>query len=227
MINTEQRISIQVGLSGYSFKVQADGDSSYSGWKGADAVFVTPEFQKRYEGVDVSVFTPYCTIVPSSFHKPELSREILSDVVRLPEGAHVEYIPVPEFASVMVYSNNIGGTLHKVLSESVLKVDGSKSRPLPELYYMLKTLPQITEYNRILASYMDGILYLVISQGKTLLLCNSYEAADFTTAEYFLFNAMKKLQLNTEMSSVYFRTPLTEEQVMSLYRYFMNVEHII
>ena len=137
MINTEQRISIQVGLSGYSFKVQAEGSSSYSGWKGADAVFVTPEFQKRYDQVDVSVFTPFCTLVPASFHKPELSRGILADVVRLPEGAQVEYIPVPEYASVMVYSNNIGGTLHRVLSESVLKVDGSKSRPLPELYYML------------------------------------------------------------------------------------------
>jgi len=37
--------------------------------------------------------------------------------------------------------------------------------------------------------------------------------------------AMKKLQLNVEMSSIYFRTPLSEEQEMSLYRYFMNVEH--
>ena len=74
---------------------------------------------------------------------------------------------------------------------------------------------------------MDETLYLVISQGKTLLLCNTYHAPDFTTAEYFLFMAMKKLQLNIEMSSVYFRTPLTEEQELSLYRYFMNVEHLV
>ena len=47
------------------------------------------------------------------------------------------------------------------------------------------------------------------------------------TAEYFIFMAMKKLQLNPEVSSVYFRTPLDEDQQMSLYRYFMNVEHII
>jgi hypothetical protein len=127
----------------------------------------------------------------------------------------------------MVYSNNVGGTLHKVLSESVLKVDGTKSKPLPELYYMLGSLSQITDYNRILASYMDETLYLVIAQGKTLLLCNTYHAPDFTTAEYFLFMAMKKLQLNIEMSSVYFRTPLTEEQELSLYRYFMNVEHLV
>ena len=227
MVDIQNRISIQVGLSGYSFKIQAEGDSSYSGWKGADTVFVTPELQKRYADVDVSVFTPYCTLIPANFHKPELSREALADVVNLPEGATVEYVPVPDFAAVMVYSNSIGGTLHKVLSESVLKVDGSKSKPLPEMYYMLSSLSQISDYNRILASYMDETLYLVISQGKTLLLCNTYHAPDFTTAEYFLFMAMKKLQLNIEMSSVYFRTPLTEEQELSLYRYFMNVEHLV
>ena len=145
----------------------------------------------------------------------------------LPEDAVVDYVHVPEQAAVMVYSNSVGGTLHKVLSESVLKVDGSKSHALPELYYMLRELQNISDYNRIVASYMDGVLYLVISQGKTLLLCNSYDAIDFTTAEYFLFMAMKKLQLNAEMSTVYFRTPLTEEQEMSLYRYFMNVEHLV
>ena len=73
---------------------------------------------------------------------------------------------------------------------------------------------------------MDGYLYLVIAQGRTLLLCNAFEAQDFTTAEYFIFLAMKKLQLNPEMSSIYFRTQLAEEDEMSLYRYFRNVEQI-
>jgi len=225
MTDIKNRISIQVGLSGYSFKIQADGKTAYSGWKGADTVFTTSELQKRYASVEVSVFTPYCTLVPANFHRPELSAEILSDVTRLPEGAVVKYVPVPEHAAVMVYSNNVGGTLHRVISESVMTLGGEKSSPLPELYYMLKELSNIGDYNRIVASYMDGVLYLVISQGRTLLLCNSYEAPDFTTAEYFIFMAMKKLQLNVEMSSIYFRTPLSEEQEMSLYRYFMNVEH--
>ena len=73
---------------------------------------------------------------------------------------------------------------------------------------------------------MDGVLYLVIAQGKTLLLCNTYPAPDFTTAEYFIFLAMKKLQLNPEMSTINFRTPLSEENSMSLYRYFKSVETI-
>ena len=91
---------------------------------------------------------------------------------------------------------------------------------------MLSAMAEISDYNKILASYMDGYLYLAIAQGKTLLLCNAFQAPDFTTAEYFVFMTMKKLQLNPEMSSIYFRTPLVEEQEMSLYRYFRSVEHI-
>lgn len=38
--------------------------------------------------------------------------------------------------------------------------------------------------------------------------------------------AVRKLQLNPEVSSVYFRTPLTGEEEMSLYRYFKSVERL-
>ena len=138
----------------------------------------------------------------------------------------VESVLVPELASVLIYSTSVGGTLHKVLSESVLLTDGNKVKPLPEMYYMLESLVTLPDYNRILASYMDGVLYLAVAQGRTLLLCNTFSAPDFTTAEYFIFMVMKKLQLNPEMSTITFRTPLTEEQEISLYRYFKSVDII-
>ena len=37
---------------------------------------------------------------------------------------------------------------------------------------------------------------------------------------------MKKLQLNPEVSTIYFRTSLEADQEISLYRYFRNVEQI-
>ena len=91
---------------------------------------------------------------------------------------------------------------------------------------MLRSLPELTEYNKIMASYMDGVLYLVIAQGKSLLLCNTFQAQDITTAQYFIFLALKKLQLNPEVSTICFRTPLSEEDEMSLYRYFKSVEQL-
>ena len=222
----KDRISIQVGLSGYSFKVETEDAVRSSGWMSADRIFTSSEFQRRYDEVNLSVFTPKCALVPQQFHKPEISRQILSQVADVTDSDPVEYVPVPQFASVLVYSNAIGESLSRVISDMVLRTDGSRTAPLPELYHMLQCLNFISDYNKILASYKDGYLYLVIAQGNTLLLCNSYQAQDFTTAEYFIFLAMKKLQLNMEMSSVYFRTELAEEEEISLYRYFKNVEQI-
>ena len=116
--------------------------------------------------------------------------------------------------------------LSRTISQAVLDFDGRPAEILPEMYYILKDLQNIDEYNRIIASYAAGYLHLGISQGRNLLLANVFRASDFTTAEYFLFMAVRKLQLNPEVSSVYFRTPLTEEEEMSLYRYFKSVERL-
>ena len=227
MSQHNSRISIQVGLSGYSFKLYKEsGQVEASGWMSADRIFTTLEFQERYGAVEVAVFCPRVALVPSQFFIPERAREILADVVKISDSDVVEYVHVPGQAAVLVFSNVIGETLSKVISETVLRLDGTKARLLPEMYFMLQQLPSMTEYNKILASYMDGVLYLVIAQGKSLLLCNSYMAPDFTTAEYFIFLAMKKLQLNPEVSSICFRTPLTDEDEMSLYRYFKSVDQI-
>ena len=225
-VNMGKGISIQVGLSGYSFKVKSGDYEKSSGWTGVDHIFTTKEFQSTYDYVELSVFTHKCTLVPAQFHSPELSESMLSDAVALSAGDKVDFIDIPHYGAVLLYSNSIGETLSKVISQTVCRNDGDRAIPLPEQYFMLRELPALDDYNKIMASYMDGYLYLAIAQGRTLMLCNSFEAQDFTTAEYFLFLTMKKLQLNPEMSTIYFRTPLTHEQEMSLYRYFRSVEQL-
>ena len=197
-----------------------------SGWMSAERIFTTPEFLHKYDKVEISVFTPKVTLVPEQFHEEKNSDNSLRNVSDLVEGDAVLSVPIPEFAAVLIYSNSIGETLSRAVSETVLDKDANKSCPLPEMYYMLRSVLTLPDYNKILASYMDGILYLVIAQGRSLLLCNSFHAPDFTTAQYFIFLAMKNLQLNPEVSTITFRTSLSEEDEMSLYRYFKNVEHI-
>ena len=81
---TTSGISIQVSLSGYSFKVrEGDGEVRSFPWQSADRLFTTPEFQRRYDSVDISLLTPKCTLVPESFFRPEAVRTLLSDVVAL------------------------------------------------------------------------------------------------------------------------------------------------
>lgn len=149
--------------------------------------------------------TPKVALVPSAFFDPASAREALSQTVKLDKDDKVEYISLPEYSAELVYS---------------------LSSDLPELYYLLKKLPEIKEYNKIAASYGDGVLSLAIAQGENLLLANTFQAADFTTAEYFLFMAVRKLQLNPEVSTIHFISPLSGEEEMSLYRYFKTVETV-
>ena len=195
----------------------------FSGWLPADRLFTTPEFQRRYDEVEIALLTPKCTLVPESFFRPGAERSMLSDVVSLDPQDTVGHVRIPELAAVLLFSNTIGESLSRVLSQTVLTAAGTEAPVLPEMYYLLKSLHDCEDYNKVVASWRDGYLHLVIAQGRSLLLSNVYAASDFTTAEYFLFLALKRLQLNPEVTSVCFRTPLTREAEMSLYRYFKSV----
>lgn len=217
-------ISIQVSLSGYSFKVRTgDQEGPRSAWIGAERLFTTPEFQRRYQQVEVSLLTPKVALVPESFYNPGSARTALEEVAALEEGDFVESVNLPSLASVLVFSNTLGESLSRVVAQTVLPSSGMPVRVLPEMYYLLRQLQTLPEYNKIVASWRDGWLHLVVAQGKSLLLANVFEAPDFTTAQYFLFLSMRRLQLNPEVSTVCFRTPLDPEAEMSLYRYFKGV----
>ncbi len=214
-------ISIQVSLSGYSFKLS--GDSAPSGWLGAEKLFTTAEFQHRYDSVEISLLTPKVALVPDAFFDRSVARKALEEVSAVEEGDFVEWVAIPSLASTLVYSNSIGESLSKVLSQTVLPSSGEPVRVLPELYFLLRDMEKIDEYNKILASWYDGYLHLVIARGRSLALANVFQAPDFTTAQYFIFLGMKQFQLNPEVSTVCFRTPLTPDAEMSLYRYFKSV----
>lgn len=149
------------------------------------------------------------TLVPSDFFNPTTASKTLAEVAGGNEGTEAGHIEIPQYNAVLIYEK-----------------DADCVDSLPEIYHILNSLQDCQEYNKILCSWKDGILYLAIAQGKTLLLCNWYPAKDFSTAEYFIFFAMKSLQLNPEVSTICWRTSIGPEEEMSLYRYFKAVEKI-
>lgn len=190
---------------------------------GPERVFTTPEFQRRYDRVEVSLLTPKVTLVPDPFLDPAGARKALAEVANIRDNDFVETVQVPSLAATLVYSNSLDESLSKVIAQTVLPTSGTPVRVLPEMYYLLRALDSLTDYNKIVASWHAGYLHLVIGQGKSLCLANVFAAPDFTTAQYFLFLSLKRLQLNPEVSTVCFRTPLDPESEMSLYRYFKAV----
>ena len=148
------------------------------------------------------------TLVPSRFFDPATARQALAEVIDLKEEDTVEHLEIPPYDAVLVYS----------VGEDSVVVDGT-----PEIYKLLMRLPDCPEYNKILCSFSEDHLFLAIAQGDNLMLANSYPVQDFTTAEYYIFLALKSLQLNPVISTICWRTPLHAEDEMSLYRYFKAV----
>jgi hypothetical protein len=151
------------------------------------------------------------TLIPSHFFDPATARQALAGVADLKEEDVVEHIDLPQYDAVLVFTQ----------SEDSVVVDGT-----PEIYKLLTRLPDCPEYNKILCSLCDKQLHLAIAQGKSLMLANSFPVQDFTTAEYYIFLSLKSLQLNPEISTICWRTPLDAEDEMSLYRYFKAVVNL-
>ena len=147
---------------------------------------------------------PKFTLVPSEYFNPESAGDFLSKVVLLEEGEPLSFLDIPGYDAVLLYAG--------------------EQRPF--VYDMLLSLCKIREHYKILASHRDGYLYIVIAQGESLMFCNAFQAVDFTTAEYFIFLAMKSLQLNPEVSTICWKGSLDTEDEMSLYRYFKGVDRI-
>lgn len=145
-------------------------------------------------------------MVPARFFDETAPRCFLSEIFELEEGAEVEHKDVPQYDAVLVYEKTEAG--------------------LPALSRVIDNLDGCAEYNKILAGWKAGTLSLAIAQGRNLLLANVFPAKDFITAEYHIFNAMKSLQLNPEISTVCFMERLGEDNELSLYRYFKSVEYI-
>lgn len=147
-----------------------------------------------------------CTLVPVRYWSEEESRCILSSLYSLDADDEIRHIDFPDHDAVLIYA--------------------SKDGVEPAIAGLLRKLGSCSEHNKILARVEDGILDLVIAEGDRLLLANSYPARDFTSAEYYIFFAMKSLQLNPEVSVISICSDISAEEEMSLYRYFKMVERI-
>lgn len=110
-----------------------------------------------------SLLTPKAALVPAAFFEPSAAREILSETVELSKEDKVEYISISEYAAVLVYSLSVDNAM----TRSVPGYDDEdQGRVLPELYFILKDLRKLPEYNKVVASYAYGYLHLGIAQGN-------------------------------------------------------------
>ncbi|MCF0173478.1 MAG: DUF3822 family protein [Bacteroidales bacterium] len=141
------------------------------------------------------------TIVPSPFFTKGDERSVLSQFVQLKPDDTVSYKELPQFEAVLVYAG-----------------------AMPVVAELLESLLGIEEYNKVVITICNGILSLAVAAGDRLLLANNFEAADFTTALYYIFASLSHFQINPEMTTLYFKGELDYEHQEQLFGYFMGVE---
>lgn len=146
------------------------------------------------------------TLVPEGFFTPAEAHTILSEAVRLTETDKVNYQELPQLKAVLVYALTEG------------------EEALPPIAPLLEQVSSIGEHNKVAACFDGEALHLVIVTGTKLLLANSYPASDPVTAEYFLFAAMKQLQINPQVTTVYLTEPASPEMMDDIVRYCKGVE---
>ncbi|MBO7372283.1 MAG: DUF3822 family protein [Bacteroidales bacterium] len=145
------------------------------------------------------------TLVPKEFFNGDV--QLLSQVVGVSPSETVKYVELPSYEAVLLF------------------VPGDEGKE-PVIYDLLCDLQKIHDYNKVLFCIDASSLHLAIGAGDRLLLANSYEAKDFTTALYFIFAALNDFQINPRMTTLYYKGDLAYDNQELLFSYFKGVERL-
>lgn len=143
------------------------------------------------------------TLVPRAFFDASDPAKLLSQLVHLEKDDTVAYKELPEYGAVLVYCNS---------EPSVCRLFGS--------------LACIPESDKVVMQYDGAALSVVVARDGKLLLANSFESADFTTALYFLMAALEHSDILPEKTVVRYSGGLEYVWQEMLYKYFNGIEKV-
>lgn len=151
------------------------------------------------------------TLIPSEFFVESEAARRLAELYPLSGEEIVKHVELPFYKAVLVYC---------------IPASEQEEDPKPEVCALLADSRLVREHNKILVDFEPekGEVHIVIAEGDDLKMCNTFPAADFTTAQYFIFSAIRQFQFNPEMSNLYFASPLGVEQREALLGYFHGAE---
>ncbi len=103
-----------------------------------------------------------------------------------------------------ITQNESIGSLELEQYGAVLHFAAEKQDSTPLIYHLLQHLKEIKEHNKLSVSYNkeNGVIFVAAAQGEKLLLANSYKAADFTTALYYITLVAQQVMFNPQLTMV-------------------------
>ncbi|MDR2584879.1 MAG: DUF3822 family protein [Prevotellaceae bacterium] len=223
------RLSIQADLSGFSFAILNDHTAtclqllrhSFAETFDHNDIYseVTtlckkfPQLKARFSSVQCVWCAPFFTLIPSSSFVPDKAAYILQSMHSINDLDEVYFYPLPQFDAICIYSVPNSITAPLVKNQPTIRF--FSIAPL-----LIQAATPLFGHTRVLFHYQYQTLYLTLMRDKELLLCNAYQAPEFTNALYFLFFALRQWQLNPESLRLYINGQISKQNRQLLHNYF-------
>jgi hypothetical protein len=232
---TEYRLSIQADLNGFSFSVTDPQQKKLLFLYGSEFTMEGQDmdiFSKRslslfkeqqllrsqYSSVEILFGTSKFATIPGKIYKSEEDLQTLQRLHILDELDEIHSYMIPQEDMVVVYPVN--STFLNVIKEFQPKFS-----VFPTIGTYITYLPCFHDYNKIFFQYFKGVVTVIAAEGSRIVLCNSYPAAHFNSALYFLLLAMKEVQFNAEQTTVFISGNIRDLEVYDIAKYFSKVKY--
>ncbi len=227
------RLTIQIDLSGFSFKISnSKGEFLHRhhtnfpvGVKSADEVddLIKKEIDKHsllhkeYAAVRVYYGTEKYCLVPSSFFDQDKAISMLGKLHKLEESDEVLFVEIPEQKGCLIYA----------IPSSVISYIGRSQKNAeyyPISYFLLDKISLLIDNNKLLVYFSNDIVHIVAAEREKLLLANSYPASDFVTAQYYIFLVVKEVMFNPEQTKINISGNISDSDEEELKKYFTGTK---
>ena len=224
MSGSQHRITIQLDLSGYSFTIYDRNGAQTAQESHPCPVDLSVKELAQVLGKQFSVVSVYFTtwkytLVPVSHYSKESPGMYLRAVRDIHPDERILTLDMPSRKAVMVFA----------VPESIysgLTALNKNVRFYPTAYMLIDRISSITDNNRLLVSFTEGMLHIAAAERDRLLFANSFPARDIATAEYFIFSVTKEVMFNPEHTCLHIFGKVSDKVRDELCKYFARLAFI-
>lgn len=222
--NNQNRITIQLDLNGYSFKIQGrDGSVIREERKSCPMDLAAEELVSELKAVSgtfsVYVSTWKYVLMPLEHFDRSVYRASLSEVRDISDDDMVQTLDLPSKKAVLIFA--VSKSIYKTLSGLSKNV-----RIYPLSYLMIDRLSTIADYNRLIVAFSESVIHIVAAEKDKLLFVNSFPADDIATAEYFILSVAKEVLFNPEHTYIYLYGNAGAFMERELGKYFAGIKYL-
>ncbi len=220
MPGTTNRITIQLDLSGYSFKIYDRSGNYISSYeKSCPIDLAVNELAAVIDAgsqVSVELSTWKYTLVPQSSYEADYAHMVLGEVKDLEPTDRIQSIDLPLRKAKMIFA--VPADIYDGFTGLAKNV-----KFYPIAYTLVEKLEDIEQHNRVIISFSEGMLHMAVAERERLMFVNTFPTRDIATAEYFIMSVIKEMTFNPEHTFIYIWNKVEDAMVANLRKYFPKV----